>query len=102
MTDTLIYVTVTGISATNSKISMILDLLGEIVVFPPPRISAKIQLLNPPSHFSKNLLMIGKSYLMLSKKAEAKEYLQRTLTYPVKTEDDQEAVAEAESLLKGL
>lgn len=53
-------------------------------------------------HSSKNLLMIGKSYLMLGKKPEAKEYLQRTLAYPVKTEDDREAVAEAETLLKGL
>lgn len=46
--------------------------------------------------------MIGKSYLMLGKKTEAKEYLQRTLQYSVKTDDDQEAVAEAETLLKGL
>ncbi|KAK8378786.1 hypothetical protein O3P69_009480 [Scylla paramamosain] len=55
-----------------------------------------------PNFYSKNLLMIGKSYLMLGKKTEAKEYLQRTLQYPVKTDDDQEAVAEAETLLKGL
>lgn len=55
-----------------------------------------------PNFYSKNLLMIGKSYLMLGKKPEAKEYLQRTLSYPAKTEDDREAVAEAETLIKGL
>lgn len=46
--------------------------------------------------------MIGKTYLNLGKKTEAKEYLQRTLSYPAKTEDDRESVAEAETLLKGL
>lgn len=46
--------------------------------------------------------MIGKSYLMLGRKEEAKEYLQRASGYSVKTDDDREAAAEAEALLKGL
>ncbi|KAG0722798.1 Regulator of microtubule dynamics protein 1 [Chionoecetes opilio] len=55
-----------------------------------------------PNFYRRNLLMIGKSYLNLGKKAEAKDYLQRTVSYPGKTKDDQEAAEEAESLLKGL
>nr|XP_045606970.1 regulator of microtubule dynamics protein 1-like [Procambarus clarkii]XP_045606971.1 regulator of microtubule dynamics protein 1-like [Procambarus clarkii]XP_045606972.1 regulator of microtubule dynamics protein 1-like [Procambarus clarkii]XP_045606973.1 regulator of microtubule dynamics protein 1-like [Procambarus clarkii]XP_045606974.1 regulator of microtubule dynamics protein 1-like [Procambarus clarkii] len=55
-----------------------------------------------PSFYSKNLLMIGKCYQMLGQNAEAKEYILRTTNYPIKTEDDKEAVAEAVTILRGL
>ncbi|KAG7154849.1 regulator of microtubule dynamics protein 1-like [Homarus americanus] len=55
-----------------------------------------------PNFYSKNLLMIGMCYQKLGKKAEAKEYFLRTTNYTIKTNDDQEAVAEATSLLSGL
>ncbi|XP_071550266.1 regulator of microtubule dynamics protein 1-like [Panulirus ornatus] len=55
-----------------------------------------------PNFYSKNLLMIGKCYQMLGKKAEAKDYFLRTKNYPMKIKDDEEAVAEASSLLRGL
>lgn len=55
-----------------------------------------------PNFYSKNLLMIGKCYQMLGKKEEAKEYFLRATNYTVKTQDDEEAVTEATSLLHGL
>lgn len=46
--------------------------------------------------------MIGKCYLELGDKEAASEFLQRTAKYTIKTQDDQEAVKEAEVLLKKL
>ncbi|KAK4308300.1 hypothetical protein Pmani_019982 [Petrolisthes manimaculis] len=55
-----------------------------------------------PNFYSKNLLMIGKCYLELGDKEKAREFLQRTTHYTIKIQDDQEAVIEAENLLKKL
>ena len=47
-----------------------------------------------------NDLYIGKSYLKIGKKEEARKYLEKAANYLPKTDDDKEAIAEAEHLLK--
>ncbi|XP_068222926.1 regulator of microtubule dynamics protein 1-like isoform X2 [Palaemon carinicauda] len=55
-----------------------------------------------PNFYSKNLFMIGKTYKMLGKKEEAKDYLERAINYPQKTREDRESREDAMELLKGL
>lgn len=55
-----------------------------------------------PNFYSKNLLMIGKSYLMLGRKEEAKEYLLRARDYPQNSRDDKESKDDATQLLQGI
>ncbi|XP_064080575.1 regulator of microtubule dynamics protein 1-like [Macrobrachium nipponense] len=55
-----------------------------------------------PNFYSKNLFMIGKTYKMLGKKEEAKQYLERARDYPQKTREDRESREDAIELLKDL
>lgn len=55
-----------------------------------------------PNFYSKNLFMIGKTYKMLGKKEEAKQYLERARDYPQKTREDRESREDAIKLLKDL
>lgn len=53
-----------------------------------------------PNFYSKNLLMIGKSYLKMEKVDAAKFYLTLALMYPARTNDDHQANKEAQDILK--
>ena len=52
-----------------------------------------------PNFYSMNQLMIAKCYLNLSKKAEAREWLEKLLKFDVKTEEDDLAVKQGKELL---
>ena len=53
-----------------------------------------------PNFYSMNQLMIAKGYLNLSKKPEARQWLEKLEKFDVKTEEDKAAVEEAKELLK--
>lgn len=55
-----------------------------------------------PNFYSKNQMMLGKTYSRLKNKEKAKEWLEKTLEYPGKRFDDEEAKKEAKELLKSL
>jgi tetratricopeptide (TPR) repeat protein len=53
-----------------------------------------------PNFYSMNQLMIAKGYLSLSKKTEARQWLEKLEKFDAKTEEDKTAVDEAKELLK--
>ena len=53
-----------------------------------------------PNFYSMNQLWIATCYLSLSKKAEARQWLEKLLNFPAKTEEDRSAVKQAEDMLK--
>lgn len=55
-----------------------------------------------PNFYSRNLLMLGKTYLKLNRKEDAIKYLQRAIEYPVKTYEDQKTKQEAQKILNSL
>ncbi|XP_025088175.1 regulator of microtubule dynamics protein 1-like [Pomacea canaliculata] len=55
-----------------------------------------------PSFYSKNTLMLGKTYLRLGNKKMALLYLTKAREFPLNTEDDRDANKEAEELLKSM
>ncbi|XP_048868498.1 regulator of microtubule dynamics protein 1 [Brienomyrus brachyistius] len=55
-----------------------------------------------PNFYSKNLLMLGRTYLMLKDKEKAGLWLSRARDYPAHTEEDKQVHKEASDLLKKL
>lgn len=55
-----------------------------------------------PNFYSKNLLMLGKTYLMLNDQEKALHWLHKARDYPTITEEDKEVHKEALDLLKNL
>lgn len=55
-----------------------------------------------PLFYSHNLLLLGKTYLKLSRKDEAIKYLKMTTEYPVRNDDDQKAKQEATKILSSI
>lgn len=55
-----------------------------------------------PNFYSRNLLMLGKTYLKLNRKAEAIEYLKKAAEFPAKNDDDQQAKQEAQKILNSI
>ncbi|KAL4631044.1 regulator of microtubule dynamics protein 1 [Arapaima gigas] len=55
-----------------------------------------------PNFYSKNLVMLGKTYLMLKDKEKAVLWLTRARDYPQRTEEDKQVHKEAVELLKKL
>lgn len=55
-----------------------------------------------PKFYSQNLLMLGKTYLKLQRKDDAREYLKMLSEYPTRTDDDRQAQQEGHKLLNGL
>ena len=53
-----------------------------------------------PNFYSMNQLWIAKCYLSLSKKAEARQWLEKLQKFSAKTEEDRRAVSQAEDMLK--
>jgi tetratricopeptide (TPR) repeat protein len=53
-----------------------------------------------PNFYSMNQLMIAKAYLNLSKKTEARQWLEKLENFDVRTEEDQRAIYEAREHLK--
>jgi len=52
-----------------------------------------------PGFYIDNQLMIGKMYVQLSKKADAKEWFHKASNFDAKTDEDREKVKEAQKLL---
>ena len=52
-----------------------------------------------PGFYSRNWLFIGKCYLRLGKKADAKEWLQKTASHTIDNNDDKEVRPSLVSLL---
>lgn len=55
-----------------------------------------------PGFYKKNTLMIGKVYARQDRRVDAKRWLEACLAQPIRTMDDQEAHAEAQTLLRWL
>lgn len=55
-----------------------------------------------PNFYGHNLLMLGKTYLKLSKKDDAIKFLKMASEYPAKNDDDQEAKQEALKILNSI
>ncbi|TNM96372.1 hypothetical protein fugu_016033 [Takifugu bimaculatus] len=55
-----------------------------------------------PNFYSKNLLMLGKTYMAMKDKQKALLWLSKAKDYPARTEEDKEAHKEAVELLKKL
>ncbi|XP_029955610.1 regulator of microtubule dynamics protein 1 [Salarias fasciatus] len=55
-----------------------------------------------PNFFSKNMLMLGKTYLALKDKEKALLWLNKAKDYPARSREDKEALKEAVELLKQL
>lgn len=55
-----------------------------------------------PNFYSKNLLMLGKTYLALNDKENARLWLNKAKDYPARNREDKEALKEAVELLKKL
>ncbi|XP_029447472.1 regulator of microtubule dynamics protein 1 isoform X2 [Rhinatrema bivittatum] len=55
-----------------------------------------------PNFYSQNLLSLGKTYLQLKDKINARFWLTKAKDYPAHTEDDKEVQKEAAQLLKNL
>ncbi|KAI5606453.1 regulator of microtubule dynamics protein 1 [Silurus asotus] len=55
-----------------------------------------------PNFYSKNLLMLGKTYMMLKNPEKALLWLNKARDYPVVTEEDKQVHKEAQDLLKTL
>ncbi|XP_022110923.1 regulator of microtubule dynamics protein 1-like isoform X2 [Acanthaster planci] len=55
-----------------------------------------------PGFYSKNLLMLGRTYLKVNDKEQARVYLNKLLEYDCKKDEDKRALGEAKQHLKGL
>lgn len=55
-----------------------------------------------PNFYSKNLLLLGKTYLKLNNKKLAAFWLVKAKGYPAHTEEDKQIQTEAAQLLTGL
>lgn len=55
-----------------------------------------------PNFYSKNLLLLGKTYLKLQNKKLASFWLLKAKDYPARTEEDKQTQREAAQLLAGL
>ncbi|XP_011708107.1 PREDICTED: regulator of microtubule dynamics protein 1-like [Wasmannia auropunctata] len=55
-----------------------------------------------PNFYSRNLLMLGKTYLKLNRQEDAIKYLKKTVEYPARNDEDQQAKQEAQKLLNSI
>ncbi|XP_011869687.1 PREDICTED: regulator of microtubule dynamics protein 1-like isoform X2 [Vollenhovia emeryi] len=55
-----------------------------------------------PNFYSRNLLMLGKTYLKLNRKEDAKKYLKKAAEFPAKNDEDQKAKQEAQKILNSI
>lgn len=55
-----------------------------------------------PNFYSRNLLMLGKTYLKLNRKEDAIKYLKKAAEFPVKDDEDQKTKQEAQKILSGI
>lgn len=55
-----------------------------------------------PNFYSRNLLMLGKTYLKLNRKEDAVKYLKKAVEFSAKTDDDQKAKQEAQKILSSI
>ncbi|XP_011155645.1 regulator of microtubule dynamics protein 1 isoform X2 [Solenopsis invicta] len=57
---------------------------------------------NDPNFYSRNLLMLGKTYLKLNRKEDAIKYLKKAAEFPAKDDEDQRTKQEAQKILNSI
>ncbi|XP_012530883.3 regulator of microtubule dynamics protein 1 isoform X2 [Monomorium pharaonis] len=55
-----------------------------------------------PNFYSRNLLMLGKTYLKLNRKEDAIKYLKKAAEFPAKDDEDQKTKQEAQKILNSI
>ncbi|KAL0126532.1 hypothetical protein PUN28_005124 [Cardiocondyla obscurior] len=55
-----------------------------------------------PNFYSRNLLMLGKTYLKLNRKEDAIKYLKKAAEFPAKDDEDQKTKQEAQKILSSI
>lgn len=55
-----------------------------------------------PNFYSRNLLMLGKTYLKLNRKEDAVKYLKKAAEFSARNDDDQKAKQEAQKILSNI